>query len=192
MNIPNFTINVKVDLGVTPELVAMVTQIIAARKQRDVAPVQATFVSEEQAPEPERKPRGRKKQTEAAEQAPAADQPEATEEQQEQAPHAEAAPAAESQQPEPKEYTEEDIRAAMHKTRQRIEGEDYKEHPESDGYTRYHRALTAQFKNIAATYGAEKPSALKPEMRAAFIKDCEYLAVDPETDTVCSTEKAPF
>lgn len=189
MNIPNFTINVKVDLGVTPELVAMVTQIIAATtKQHDVATVQqAAVVSEEPAPEPERKPRGRKKPTEAPQEPAAAEQPEATEEQ---APVEEAPAQAEPEAP--KEYTEEDIRAAMHKTRQRIEGEDYKEHPDSDGYTKYHRALTAQFKNIAAAYGAEKPSTLKPEMRAAFIQDCEYLAVDPETDTVCSTEKAPF
>lgn len=76
-----------------------------------------------------------------------------------------------------RQYTEEDIREAMHKTRQRIEGEDYKTNTDGDAYKRYHRQLTGAFKNIAATLGAEKPSALAPDKRGDFIRQCEELAV---------------
>lgn len=87
----------------------------------------------------------------------------------------------------PKELTEEDVRAAIHKTRQRIEGEDYKEHTDSDAYKKYHRALTAEFKNISALLGADKPSALPAEQRANFIKRCDELRVmeDGKIGTQC-------
>ena len=77
----------------------------------------------------------------------------------------------------PKELTEEDVRAAIHRTRQRIEGEDYKEHTDSDAYKKYHRVLTAEFKNISALLGADKPSALPAGQRANFIKRCDELRV---------------
>lgn len=76
-----------------------------------------------------------------------------------------------------KVLTEEDIRKAMHQTRKRIEGEDYKEHTDSEAYQKYHKALTAQFKNIAAELGAEKPSLLPAEQRASFISSCNELTV---------------
>lgn len=76
-----------------------------------------------------------------------------------------------------KEFTEEDVRAAMHKTRQRIEGEDYKEHTDSEAYKKYHKELTSMFKNIAATLGAEKPSTLEAGKREDFIKACDDLAI---------------
>lgn len=88
------------------------------------------------------------------------------------------APAAEQPEAEkPKELTAEDIRTAMHETRQRIEGEDYKEHTDSEAYKKYHKPLTAQFKNIAAELGAEKPSLLPADQRAEFIKRCAELSV---------------
>ena len=82
-----------------------------------------------------------------------------------------------AQQPE-KELTEEDIRACMHRTRQRFEGEDYKENTDSEAYKKYHRQLTGIFKQIAAVLGADKPSALPAEMRAAFIAECDALIID--------------
>lgn len=77
-----------------------------------------------------------------------------------------------------KEYTEVDVRAAMHKVRQRIEGENYKEQPDSEGYKKWHKVLTGWFKNTAAFCGAEKPSALPDSnSRYQFIQCCEGVKV---------------
>lgn len=92
-----------------------------------------------------------------------------------------AAPEPQSQeqaQQETKECTEVDVRAAMDRTRKRIEGENYKENPDSEGYKKWHRALTGWFKNTAAIFGAEKPSALADsESRAKFIACCDAVQV---------------
>lgn len=80
-----------------------------------------------------------------------------------------------SEQEAPKELTEADIREAIHKTRQRIEGMDYKDHPDGEMYKKYHKNLTAAFKNIAALLGADKPSALPADKRATFISECQQL-----------------
>lgn len=75
-----------------------------------------------------------------------------------------------------KEYTEVDVRAAMDRTRKRIEGEDYKGKTDSEGYKKWHRALTGWFKNTAAVLGAEKPSALPDsESRRKFIESCDAV-----------------
>ena len=93
---------------------------------------------------------------------------------------------AETAKPEPqapakeetKEYTEVDVRAAMDRTRKRIEGENYKEKTDSEGYKKWHRVLTGWFKNTAAMFGAEKPSALPDsESRAKFIACCDAVQV---------------
>lgn len=81
------------------------------------------------------------------------------------------------QQPE-KELTEEDIRAAMHRTRQRFEGEDYKENTDSEAYKKYHKQLTGMFKQLSALLGADKPSALPADTRAKFIAECDALIID--------------
>lgn len=73
--------------------------------------------------------------------------------------------------------SEEDVREAMHTARQRIEGNDYKEHTDSEPYKKYHRALTEQFKSISASLGSDRPSALPPEQRGSFIKACNKLRV---------------
>ena len=87
--------------------------------------------------------------------------------------------AAPAEQPAAKEYTEVDVRAAMDAARKRIEGEGWKENPDSEGYKKYHRPLTAWFKETAALYGAEKPSALPDsESRGKFIAACERVRVD--------------
>ena len=86
-------------------------------------------------------------------------------------------PAEPAQEEAPKALTEEDVRRAMHEARQRIEGEDYKEHTDSEAYKKYHKQLTAQFKNIAAELGAEKPSLLPEDQRASFIHSCKELTI---------------
>ena len=71
------------------------------------------------------------------------------------------------------------IREIMHRTRQRFEGEDYKENAESEGYKKYHRAMTAQFKQIAIALGYDKPSYIDtPEKIEAFAAKCDALIID--------------
>lgn len=196
----DFSINVQVNLGVTPEIVALVNAILCHRptvaptaeealdgngqvdnKPEDTTPAQPTNKrgrkkKEDAAadkPEPTKEPAGDEQQEAAANEADAngeqvAEQGEAKAE--------EAAPQNEGQA-EQKSLTAEDVRAAMHVTRQRIEGEDYKENTNGDLYKKYHKPLTAQFKNIAALLGAEKPSALPPDKIADFIEQCNGLQV---------------
>lgn len=197
----DFSINVQVNLGVTPEIVALVNAILCHRPT--VAPTaeealdgngQVDNKPEDTTPAQPQQPtnkRGRKKKEEAA-----ADKPEPTKEpagderqeaaanqadangEQEEAKAEEAAPQDERQaEAEEKPLTAEDVRAAMHKTRQRIEGEDYKENTNGDLYKKYHKPLTAKFKNIAALLGAEKPSALPPDKIASFMEQCDELRV---------------
>lgn len=188
----DFSINVQVNLGVTPEIVALVNAILCHRptvvptaeealdgngqvdnKPEDTTPAQ---------PQQPTNKRGRKKKEEAA------DKPEPTKEpagdEQQEAAANEAAPQDEGQakaqaeaEAEQKPLTAEDVRAAMHVTRQRIEGEDYKENTNGELYKKYHKPLTAQFKNIAALLGADKPSALPPDKIADFIEQCGELQI---------------
>lgn len=203
----DFSINVQVNLGVTPEIVALVNAILCHRptvtptaeeaiegngrvdnKPEDTTPAQ---------PQQPTNKRGRKKKEETATDKPeptketagdeqqeaAANEADANGEQvaeQEEAKAEEAAPQNESQaktEAEEKPLTAEDVRAAMHKTRKRIEGEDYLENTKGDLYKKYHKPLTATFKNIAALLGAEKPSALPPDKIASFMEQCDELRV---------------
>ena len=88
-------------------------------------------------------------------------------------------PAPEQEKTEPvKEYTDVDIRAAIDRTRRRIEGENYKEQPGSEGYRTWHRALTAWFKEKSKECGAEKPPLLPDNAsRARFIAHCDAVEV---------------
>lgn len=217
----DFSINVQVNLGVTPEIVALVNAILSHRPT--VAPTaeealdgngQVDNKPEDTTPAQPQQPtnkRGRKKKEDAA-----ADKPEPTKEpagdeqqeaaaneadangeqvaEQEEAKAEESAPLNEGQakaqaeaEAEQKPLTAEDVRAAMHKTRQRIEGEDYKENTNGEAYKKYHKPLTAQFKNIAALLGAEKPSALPPDKIADFIEQCNGLQImeDGTIDSNC-------
>ena len=203
----DFSINVQVNLGVTPEIVALVNAILCHRptvaptaeealdgngrvdnKPEDTTPAQPQQPTnkrgrkkkEEAAadkPEPTKEPDGNEQQEEAANEADANGEQVA---EQEDAKAEEAAPKDEGQaeaQAEQKPLTAEDVRAAMHATRQRIEGEDYKENTNGDLYKKYHKPLTATFKNIAALLGAEKPSALPPDKIASFMEQCDELHV---------------
>lgn len=66
----------------------------------------------------------------------------------------------------------------MDRTRRRIEGENHKENPDSEGYKKWHRALTSWFKGAATFCGAEKPRALPDsDSRARFIEACDAVQV---------------
>lgn len=200
----DFSINVQVNLGVTPEIVALVNAILSHRptvaptaeealngngqvdnKPEDTTPAQPTNKrgrkkKEEAAadkPEPTKEPAGDEQQEAAANEADANGEQVA---EQEEAKAEEAAPQNEGQakaQAEQKPLTAEDVRAAMHVTRQRIEGEDYKENTKGDLYKKYHKPLTVQFKSIANLLGAEKPSALPSDKIASFIEQCNELHI---------------
>lgn len=172
-------INVKVTIGMENALLGLISKFT---ENREAAPEagpapkprkQAKQVEQE----PQPKPEVENPQAEAA--APQTEQP-----------AAEPAPAAPAEQPaQNKEYTEVDVRAAMHKVRQRIEGENYKEQPDSEGYKKWHKVLTGWFKNTAAFCGAEKPSALPDsKSRYQFIQCCEHVKV--ENDEL--VEDCPF
>lgn len=159
----DFTINVQI--GITPELNAIAQMLLTGHQLSSLTKANTAVAEQPQTIEP-------------AEPQPTAE-PATTEMPQE----AEPTPAPEPQPKEPKEVTAEDVRLAMHQTRQRIEGEDYKDNTESEGYKRYHRALTAEFKKISALLGADKPSALPADKRHSFIVQCEDL-VGKEDGTI--------
>lgn len=194
---PNFEMYVHVDLGVTPALVALVNTIMGLRQmpeaQQPSASEQPTdaLVHEAEHDAVQEPSHAVMKPEEVSVPEPApAPEPEA---QPVETPLEEAVPAEAAETPapaeEPRELTEEDIREAMHRTRQRIEGENYKDETDSERYKKYHRQLTAQFKNIAAMLGADKPSALPAEQRAAFIAQCDEL-IAGEDGVIMS--KVPF
>lgn len=161
-------INVQVNIGMDSALLSMLSGLVTTAQT--AAPA---------AQQPQRKPKAEAKPKQVNQ--PAAQQPAA------EAASGEAKP--EPMPEKPKEYTEVDIRAAMDRTRKRIEGEDYKEKPDSEGYKTWHKRLTAWFKNTAALCGAEKPSALPDsESRAKFIAACD--AVEIKGDEL--TETCPF
>lgn len=165
-------INVQVNVGLNAELYTLLSAVL--NRPAQVAELPA-------APKPSKpaksqtKPKVANKPTEAkAETDKDAPEPQPT-------PEPEPAQAPEPTQTEQagqKEYTEVDVRAAMDRTRRRIEGENYKEKTDSEGYKRWHRTLTGWFKNTAAMFGAEKPSALPDsESRAKFIACCDAVTV---------------
>lgn len=171
----DFSINVQVNLGVTPEIVALVNAILCHRPT--VVPTAEEALDGnsqvDNKPGPTKEPAGDEQQEAAANEADANG---------EQVAEQEAAPQDEGQakaqaEAEQKPLTAEDVRAAMHATRQRIEGEGYKENTNGELYKKYHKPLTAQFKNIAALLGADKPSALPSDKIADFIEQCNGLQI---------------
>lgn len=211
----DFSINVQVNLGVTPELVTLVSAILAHRPQKLEGALDTQGAQLENTPQEQEQQPPQPKEEEAASQAPTTkrgrkkkdpepptDKPKdkpGSEEEEAAANQAEANADGselqpEEQKPEPpqqqeaaKPLTEEDVRAAMHRTRQRIEGEDYRDNVTSEQYQKYHKPLTAQFKNMAALLGADKPSALPEDQRATFIKQCDELKImeDGTIGSVC-------
>lgn len=164
-------INVQVNVGLNAELYTLLSAVL--NRPAQVAELPAAPKPNKPA-KPQPKPEVANKPTEdkAAAAMPGPEAP-ANE------PQPEPTPAPEPQpQNDKKEYTEVDVRAAMDRTRKRIEGENYKEKTDSEGYKRWHRTLTGWFKNTAAMFGAEKPSALPDsESRAKFIACCDAVTV---------------
>lgn len=70
-----------------------------------------------------------------------------------------------------------DVRAAMDRCRKRIEGENYATDTKSEGYQKYHKALTAEFKRISALLGSDKPSGLAEDQRRSFIEEANLLDI---------------
>lgn len=171
----DFSINVNVSIGVTSEVVQLVTAILAKQPDQIVAP--GTVVSNEPQPEPQaaakktRKGKG-EATAEASANYAAGGQQEA------ETPTDQPEPQPEAEAETNRELTEEDVREAMHKVRQRIEGENYKENTDSENYKKYHRVLTQTFKNISALLGSDKPSTLPADQRAAFINEINALVVN--------------
>ena len=90
-----------------------------------------------------------------------------------------------------KELTAQDVRDAIHRTRQRFEGEDYAQNTDSEAYKKYHRALNDIFKQSAMVLaGVTKPSLLPPDKIAYFIADCEAITLDENGNL--TLPKAPF
>lgn len=171
----DFSINVNVSIGVTSEVVQLVTAILAKQPAQIVAP--GTVVSNEPQPEPQAAAKKtRKGKGEATAEAPANDA--AGEQQEAETPTDQPEPQPEAEAGANRELTEEDVREAMHKVRQRIEGENYKENTDSENYKKYHRVLTQTFKNISALLGSDKPSTLPADQRAAFINEINALVVN--------------
>lgn len=176
----DFSVNIQVNIGVTPEVVQLVTAILAKQPAQIVAP--GTVVSNEPQPEPQAAAKKtRKGKGEATAEAPAndaaGDQPEPQAETPTDQPEPQPEPEAEAEAAN-RELTEEDVREAMHKVRQRIEGENYKENTDSENYKKYHRVLTQTFKNISALLGSDKPSTLPADKRADFISEINALVVN--------------
>ena len=172
----DFSINVSVSIGVTPEVTALVAAILT-KKPTATVEVPASEQPSAEAPmdaapahaEPKR---GRKAKTQTAEE-PKAEEPA---EEPAKEPKAEE-PAAEAPT-EGKAPTAEDVRKAMDRARVRIEGEDWETNITSEGRTKYHKQLTATFKNISSLLGSDKPSTLPEENRRSFINQCDELVVE--------------
>jgi len=170
------TINVRI--GVTPELESLARTIFTGKAQP--APLKEPKAPAKKAPaaaEPVQEQEQQPAEAEAVQEQPLTEQP------------AEEKPAEAKPLPSKSTYTEEDIRRAMHECRQRIEGPDYKENTESEGYRKYHRALTSRFKLMAQSMGYDRPSALPAELRENFIRECAEIITDDKGEL---TQKLPF
>jgi hypothetical protein len=156
-------LKISIEIGVTPELRALAESLLGTRKAapesvvvvkevKQKAESKAAKQAEKEAPKQEAKPQP---------------QPQPRQEEQSKA----------QPQPQKATYTEEDVREAMHKCRCRIEGEDYKDNPQGEGYTKWHKNLTAFFKNLSARLGYDRPSELPVELRKAFIDECADIII---------------
>lgn len=91
---------------------------------------------------------------------------------------------------EAKPLTLADLRAAMARTRERIEGPDYLNKQTDEKVAKLHRNLTGEFKRIASTYGVDKPSQIPEDKYSAFIADCDALELSADGGHV--EVKLPF
>ena len=166
-------VKVNVQIGVTPEVVSLVSAILNKPAAVEAPAAAAPAAAEETTQQPAAK-RGRPKKTEAPAEDPAQ---EAAAPAEDPAPAADPKPEDVGDMPDSVYYpSEEDVRTAMHQARCRIEGKDYKDKPSDD----MHRAVTDVFKRIAESLsGQKKPSALPQELRQAFIDATRTIAATP-------------
>ena len=197
----DFSINVNVSLGVTPEVIALVGTILSKKPVPVVAEQQPSKDDhQEDAPQaPQKKPNGRSSKTAKAEQeqqpsgeetAPGKTEDnadsgndtndtndtkdEAQAQTQEQQPPVDKAPAS-------KFPTAADLRKAMNDLRDRIEGEDYANKKNTDDKVKaLHRLVTSTLKNVAALFGAEKPSEIEEDKRQAFMDEIALLELSSD------------
>lgn len=179
----DFSINVQVNLGVTPEVVQLVTAILQPKgwcapivddKPNDQDTAKETTAADEKPARQTRKP---KTESRAAQADKTEDEVKPNDQDTTKESGQANEPQADKTEDKAKSLTEEDVRAAMHQTRLRIEGEDYKENTSGELYKKYHKELSTQFKQIAAFLGAEKPSLLPADKRQEFIDECAKLKV---------------
>lgn len=196
----DFSINVNVSLGVTPEVIALVGAILSKKPVPVVAEQQPSKDDhQEDAPQaPQKKPNGRSSKTAKAEQeqqpsgeeaAPGEtgdnadngsdtndtkDEAQAQTQEQQPQPPVDKAPAS-------KFPTAADLRKAMNDLRDRIEGEDYANKKNTDAKVKaLHRLVTSTLKNVAALFGAEKPSEIVEDKRQAFMDVIALLELSPD------------
>lgn len=194
----DFSINVNVSLGVTPEVISLVGSILSKKPVPVVAEQQPSKDDhqEDATQDPQKKPNGRSSKTDKAEQEqqPSGEEAapgetgdnadgdndtndtkdEAQEQTQEQQPPIDKAPAS-------KFPTAADLRKAMNDLRDRIEGEDYANKKNTDAKVKaLHRLVTSTLKNVAALFGAEKPSEIEEDKRQAFMDEIALLELSSD------------
>lgn len=195
----DFSINVNVSLGVTPEVIALVGAILSKKPVPVVAEQQPSKDDhQEDAPQaPQKKPNGRSSKTAKAEQeqqpsgeeaAPGetGDNADGGSDTKDEAP---TQTQTQEQQPQPpvdkapasKFPTAADLRKAMNDLRDRIEGEDYANKKNTDAKVKaLHRLVTSTLKNVAALFGAEKPSEIVEDKRQAFMDEIALLELSSD------------
>lgn len=193
----DFSINVNVSLGVTPEVIALVGAILSKKPVPVVAEQQPSKDDhqEDATQAPQKKPNGGSSKTAKAEQeqqpsgeeaAPGEtvdnadgdndtkDEAQAQTQEQQPQPPVDKAPAS-------KFPTAADLRKAMNDLRDRIEGEDYANKKNTDAKVKaLHRLVTSTLKNVAALFGAEKPSEIVEDKRQAFMDEIALLELSSD------------
>lgn len=193
----DFSINVNVSLGVTPEVIALVGAILSKKPVPVVAEQQPSKDDhqEDATQAPQKKPNGGSSKTAKAEQeqqpsgeeaAPGEtvdnadgdndtkDEAQAQTQEQQPQPPVDKAPAS-------KFPTAADLRKAMNDLRDRIEGEDYANKKNTDAKVKaLHRLVTSTLKNVAALFGAEKPSEIVEDKRQAFMDKIALLELSSD------------
>lgn len=193
----DFSINVNVSLGVTPEVIALVGAILSKKPVPLVAEQQPSNDDHQEDAQqaPQKKPNGRSSETAKAEQEqqPSGEE-EASGKTEDNADGGndtkdEAQAQTQEQQPQPpvdkapasKFPTAADLRKAMNDLRDRIEGEDYANKKNTDAKVKaLHRLVTSTLKNVAALFGAEKPSEIEEDKRQAFMDEIALLELSSD------------
>lgn len=172
--ISDININVKVNVGTTPEL----TGILRGFLGKATAPALPDQVAEKPQTHSEKETAMVVAQEAEAEKSKAVEVAEEAKPQE--------APA-EALMP-----TEREVRAAMEETRKRLFGSDYKTNPttkDSANFKKYWQPLKDEFIRVASHLGSDRPSQLAPDKRQQFINACITIGI--KADGTVGTD-APF